>query len=74
VKRIDAVALLAACVPLANRLAVQGVNIELTEAALVGFRRVWSYDEGFWLDDPDIHRQAGLGREDIAALTFMLTR
>lgn len=76
-KRIEAMALLAACKPLADRLAGQGVNIELTDAdraALTGFKRVWSYDEGWWLDDPDIHRQAGLGRSDIGALSFIAAR
>ena len=76
-KRIEAIALLAGCVPLAERLAAQGVNIELTEqdrAALAGFHQVWLYEDGWWLDDPDIHRQAGLGRSDIGALSFMLAR
>jgi hypothetical protein len=76
-KRIEAIARLAACIPLAQRLAYQGVNIELTEAdraALEGFHEVWLYEDGWWLDDNDIHRQAGLGRDDIGALTFMLAR
>ena len=73
-KRIEAMALLAACKLLADRLAAQGVNIELTNAdraALAGFNQVWSYHEGWWLDDPNIHRQAGLRRSDIGALSFV---
>lgn len=76
-KRIEAITLLAGCVPLADRLAAQGVNIPLTEAdraALEGFNQVWLYEDGWWLDDPDIHRQAGLQRSDIATLNFMLAR
>jgi hypothetical protein len=76
-KRIEAIARLSACIPLAQRLAYQGINIELTEAdraALEGFNQVWQYNEGWWLDDNDVHRQAGLGRDDIGALTFMLAR
>ncbi len=71
VKRIEAIALLVACVPLADRLAAMGVNIELTEqdrTALAGFNKVWLAD---WLDDPDIHRQAGLSRSDIGSLNFV---
>ncbi len=70
-KRIEAITLLAGCVPLADRLAAMGVNIELTDAeraALANFNQVALDD---WLDDPDIHRQAGLGRADINALGFM---
>lgn len=73
-KRAEAIALLTACVPLADRLAALGINIELTaeyRLALAGFNKVWLAD---WLDDPDIHRQAGLGRADIGALSFMVTR
>lgn len=76
-KRIEAIVLLAACKPLANRLATLGVNIELTDAdraALAGFKQVWLYDEGWWLGDGDIHRQAGLQRSDIGALNFVATR
>ena len=76
-KRIEAIMLLAACKPLADRLAAQGVNIELTDAdraALAGFNQVWSYDEGWWLGDHDIHRATGLQRSDIATLTFMLAK
>lgn len=76
-KREEAIVLLAICKPLADRLAAQGVNIELTDAersALTGYKRVWSYNDGWWLDDPNVHRQAGLQRSDIGALTFMLTR
>jgi hypothetical protein len=76
-KRIEAIALLAGCVPLADRLAAQGVNIQLTDAdrtALAGFNQVWLYEDGWWLDDSDIHRQAGLDRSDIGALNFMLAR
>lgn len=76
-KRIEAIALLAACLPLANRLVAQGVNIPLDQAdlaALEGFNQVYLYEDGWWLDDPDIHRQAGLGRDDIGALTFMLAK
>lgn len=76
-KRIEAIALLAGCVPLADRLASIDVNIELTEqdrAALAGFNQVWLYEDGWWLDDSDIHRQAGLSRSDIGALSFILAR
>jgi hypothetical protein len=76
VRRIEAIVLLAVST-LANRLAAQGVDIELTaadRAALEGFNQVWLYEDGWWLGDPDIHRQAGLGRDDIGALTFMLSR
>lgn len=57
-KRIEAIALLAGCVPLANRLAALGVNIPLDQAdlaALEGFHQVWQYEEGWWLDDPGIY-------------------
>lgn len=74
-KRIEAINLLAACKPLADRLASQGVSIELTDAdraALIGFNKVWLYNEGWWLDDPDIHRQAGLGHSYIGTLSFVV--
>lgn len=74
-KRIEAIVLLAACKPLAERLAAQGVNIELTDAdraALAGFNQVWDYNEGYWLSDSDdVHRQAGLRRSDIGTLSFV---
>lgn len=74
-KRIEAIALLAACKPLADRLAAQGVNIELNDAdrsALAGFNQVWQYNEGYLLSDSDnVHRQAGLSRSDIGALNFV---
>jgi hypothetical protein len=70
----EAIALLAACAPPAGKLAALGVNIELTQedrAALAGFNQVWLYEDGWWLDDPDIHRQAGLSQSVIGALSFM---
>ncbi len=76
-KRIEAIARLSGCKPLADRLAALGVNIELTEqdrAALAGFNQVWLYEDGWWLEDPDIHRQAGLGQADINALVFMAAK
>lgn len=74
-ERNEAIALLAACKPLADRLAAQGVNIKLTNVdriALDGFKRIWNYKGGFWLDDPETYRQAGLQKSDIHILTFML--
>lgn len=74
-KKAEAILLLAACKPLADRLAAQGVNIQLTsqeQAALAGFNKVWNYNEGWWLSDTDdIHRHAGLLRSDIGALSFI---
>lgn len=66
-ERIEAIALLAGCVSLANRLAALGVNIELTQedrATLAGFNKVWLYEDGYWLEE-NIHREAGLNRSDI---------
>ncbi len=71
-KRVEAIALLAECIPVANKLAALGVKAELTDAdlaALEGFYQLWMVGEDErWLDDPDIHRDAGLGLSDMAAL------
>lgn len=72
--RTEAISLLAACVPLANRLTALGVDIPLTSkdrTALAGFNQVWFAE---WLDDPDIHRQAGLSSNDIWVLNFVVTQ
>lgn len=73
-KRQEAILLLAACKPLADRLAALGVNIELTDvdrAALAGFSWVWRYNDGWWLEESDVRWQAGLQRSDIGALSFV---
>jgi hypothetical protein len=61
----EAITTLAACAPLAQlaqRLAAQGVNIELTEqdrAALGRFRVIW-WDDWDFLEDPNVPLEAGL--------------
>ncbi len=62
--------ILVACRPLASKLAAQGVDIELTNydhEALRHFNMVVNSDR---LRDSDIYRQAGLGRADIANLSY----
>jgi hypothetical protein len=72
--RSEAILLLGFCIILARRVAAEGVNIELSEEDrenLAGFNRV--YKAG-WLDDPDFHRQAGLGRSDITNLGYLASQ
>ncbi len=68
-KRIEAIALLARCGPLAAKLALHGANVELTKkdwSALKDFNKVWSAG---WLDNHDIYTLAGLNPSDIETLT-----
>ena len=73
-ERLEAIALLTACRPLADRLAAEGVDLQLTPDDLFnlrGFNEVWLYNDGNWLDDPVVRRQSGLSRSDIAMLHFI---
>ncbi len=70
-KRIEAIALLVEYLPLAYRLAAQGVDIELTDkerGVLAGFIRIW---QTALLSDPDIQREAGLDSHNMANLSYM---
>lgn len=73
-KRPEVIAFLSACKPLADRLAAQGIYIELTDAdraILAKFNQLALED---WLDDPDIARLAGLHQLDINMLGFEAAR
>jgi hypothetical protein len=71
--RNEAVTLLAACKPLADRLSAQDMNICLKTQrdrdAMKGFNQLWSAD---LLDDVDIYQQAGLSKKDITNLKYFL--
>ena len=73
-KRAEIIAMLAACKPLADRLAAQGIYIELTDAdraILAKFNQLALED---WLDDPSIAKAAGLHQFDINMLGFEAAR
>jgi hypothetical protein len=76
VKRIEAIALLAGCVPLANRLGgrVSVGQLNLTDAdqiAIAGFHKVMLYENGLWLAESEVCQEAGLKPRDIGALEFV---
>jgi hypothetical protein len=65
----EAIFFLLWCQPLANKLATQGIDIELTEEdqiALKGFCRVWAFG---WLEEFGFSWLAGLSVSEIELLT-----
>ena len=73
-KRIEASAILTACVPLANRLAAEGIYVILTAAEKTVLANFYQVVLDGWLNDPKVYQEAGLRQLDIKMLGIKAAR